>query len=193
MLTFWFAPGSSSMATHIALHEVGAEFERRPMSFHRKATRTPEFLAMNPDGHVPTLAIDGRVLVEVAGTLWYLARRYPDAKLLPSDDIEAEAQVVSWMSFVASTVHPARRVGQARLHEVFAIAEQKLGGREWAVGAYSIADIHLFRLFWRWKDSGGPAAGVFPGMDAHYARMMARPAVRKTIEIEREVGYEMPA
>jgi glutathione S-transferase len=193
MLIFYMSPGSSAMATHIALHEVDAEFERRVMSFNRKETRTPEFLAMNPDGHVPTLTIDGRVLVEVAATLWYLARRYPAAKLLPFGDMEAEAQVISWMSFVASTVHPARRVGEARLHEVFAIAEQKLGGREWAVGAYSIADIHLFRLFWRWKDSGGPAAGVFAGIDAHYARMMARPAVKKTIEVEREIGYQLPA
>jgi len=193
MLIFYLAPGSSSMATHIALHETGAEFEPRPMSFHRKETRTAEFLAINPDGHVPALSIDGRILVEVAGTLWYLARRYPEAKLLPFGDIEAEAQVVSWMSFIASTLHPARRVGEARLHEVYAIAEQKLGLREWTVGEYSIADIHLFRLYWRWKDSGGAAAGLFPGMDAHYARMMARPAVRRTIEIEREIGYQMPA
>jgi glutathione S-transferase len=84
-------------------------------------------------------------------------------------------------------------VGDARLHEVFAIAEKKLGGRQWAVGDYSIADIHLFRLFWRWKDSGGPAPGTFPGLDAHYARMMARPAVKRVLEIEQSVGYELPA
>lgn len=193
MLTFWFAPGASSMATHIALHEVGAEFDARPLSFRRKENRTPEFLALNLEGKVPTLVIDGSVLTEVAGTLYHLARRFPDASLLPAGDIEAEAQVISWMSFVASTVHPARRVGDARLHEVFAIAEQRLGGREWTVGAYSIADIHLFRLFWRWMDSGGPAPGTFPGLSAHYQRMMARPAVRRVLEIEAAIGYELPA
>jgi glutathione S-transferase len=192
MLTFYFSPGSSSMATHIALHEVGAEFDARPISMHRKETRAPEFLAMNPDGHVPTLSIDGRILVEVAGTLWYLARRYPEARLLPFGDIEAEAQVMSWMSFVASTVHPARRAGEARLHDVFAIAEKKLAGRIWTVGDYSIADIHLFRLFWRWMDSGGPAPGTFPGLDAHYQRMMQRPAVKRVLEIESAIGYQLP-
>jgi glutathione S-transferase len=193
MLTFYFSPGSSSMATHIALHEVGAEVDARPISMHRKETRTPEFLAMNPDGHVPTLSIDGRILVEVAGTLWYLARRYPEARLLPFGDIEAEAQAMSWMSFVASTVHPARRAGEARLHEVFAIAEKKLAGRTWTVGDYSIADIHLFRLFWRWMDSGGPAAGTFPAITAHYERMMTRPAVQRVLEIEAAIGYQLPA
>jgi glutathione S-transferase len=193
MLTFWFSPGSSAMATHIALHETGAEFEPRLILMHKRETRTPEFLAMNPDGHVPTLSIDGRILVEVAATLWFLARTYPAAKLLPFGDIEAESQVISWMSFIASTVHPARRVGEARLHEVFAIAEKKLGQRAWCVGDYSIADIHLFRLFWRWMDSGGPARGTFPGIDAHYNRMMQRPAVKKVLEIESAIGYQLPA
>jgi glutathione S-transferase len=193
MLTFWFAPGASSMATHIALHEVGAQFDARPVSFARKQNKTPEFLALNPEGKVPTLSIDGRVLTEVAGTLFYLARRFPDAGLLPEGDIEAEAQVVSWMSFIASTVHPALRVGAARLHEVFRIAEQKLQGRTWTVGDYSIADIHLFRLFWRWMDSGGPEPGTFPGLSAHYERMMARPAVRRVLEIESAIGYELPS
>ena len=111
MLTLYFAPGSSSMAPHIALHEIGVPFDARPLSFARMEQRAPEFLAINPEGKVPTLVIDGRPLTEVAGILFYLARRYPDAGLLPRDDPEAEARVVSWMSFIAATVHPARRQG----------------------------------------------------------------------------------
>ena len=193
MLTFWFSPGASSMATHIALHEVGVEFDARLVSLPKRESHTPEFLALNPDGKVPTLAIDGRVLTEVAGTLFYLARRYPEARLLPVGDIETEAHVVSWMSFIASTVHPARRAGVARLYEVFAVAEQKLGGRTWTAGGYSIADIHLFRLYWRWMNSGGPEPGSFPAISAHYDRMMQRPAVKRVLEIESAIGYELPA
>src|SRR4051812_265725 len=73
MLTFYFAPGSSSMAPHIALHEVGAEFEPKPMSLARGEQRTPDFLAVNAEGKVPTLLVDGRPLTEVAGILFYLA------------------------------------------------------------------------------------------------------------------------
>ena len=192
MLTFWFSPGASSMATHIALYEVGAQFDARLISLPTRENRRPEFLGLNPDGKVPTLSIDGRILTEVAGTLFYLARRFPEAGLLPAGDIEAEAQVISWMSFIASTVHPARRAGVARLHEVFAIAEQKLGGRTWTAGEYSIADIHLFRLFWRWMNSGGPEPGSFPGISAHYDRMMIRPAVQRVLEIESAIGYQLP-
>ena len=193
MLTLYFAPGSSSMAPHIALHEIGVPFESRPLSFARQETRTPEHLARNPEGKVPVLLIDGRPLTEVAGVLFYLARRYPQAGLWPFDDIEDEAHAIAWMSFIAATVHPARRQGLARCQAVFAIAEDRLGQRDWAVGRYSIADIHLFRLFWRFAGSFPAEAARFPALSAHYDRMMARAAVRRTIEIESAIGYEMPA
>jgi glutathione S-transferase len=192
MLTLYYSPGSSSMAAHIALHEVQAEFTTIPLSFDRKETQTPEFLAINPAGKVPTLLIEGRPLTEVAGVLFYLARRFPEAKLLP-EDIEAQAQVVSWMSFCASAVHPARRQGVEHAVSVYRIVERKLAGREWCAGSYSIADIHLFRLYWRFQGSLEQPPGTFPTLEAHYARMMARDAVRKTIEAEAKTGYQLPA
>lgn len=192
-LTFYFAPGSSSLAPHIALHEVGAVFEPKPMSFHQQALRAPSYLAINPEGKVPTLLIDGRPLTEVAGILYYLARAYPAASLLPENDPEAEAQVISWMSFIASTLHPARARGVEHATNIWAIAEQRLGARDWAIGRYSIADIHLFRLFWRFGTALKPAPGAFPHLTAHHDRMMARPAVRRTFEIEAAIGYELPA
>jgi glutathione S-transferase len=193
MLTLYFAPGSSSMAVHIALHEIGVTFEGKPMSFKNNDMRSAEFLKINPAGKVPTLLVDGRALTEVAGILFYLARRFPDAHLLPHGDIEAEAHVVSWMSFIASTLHPARRQGLDHVRQVYRIADRKLGDA-WTLGErYSIADIHLFRLYWRMFNSLRPSAGEFPALDAHYARMMARPAVQKTIEVESAVGYELPA
>ncbi len=75
-----------------------------------------------------------------------------------------------------------------RWKEVFEIAEERLGRRDWAVSNYSIADIHLFRLYWRFFNSTHPAPETFPGLSAHYERMMARPAVRRVLEIESAVG-----
>ena len=181
------------MAPHIALHEVGARFEAKPLSFARKEMRTPAYLALNPEGKVPTLVIDGRPLTEVAAILFYLARRFPSAGLLPTDDVEAEAVAISWMSFLAATVHPARGLGIEHARRVYALADQRLGNKPWAIGTYSIADIHLFRLYWRFFNSLHPAPGEFPNLDAHYRRMMARPAVQKTCEIEAAIGYELPA
>src|ERR1700756_1904959 len=125
------------MAAHITLHEVGATFDSRPISFYRHENRTPEYLALNPEGKVPTLVIDGRPLTEVAAILFYIARRFPGANLLP-DDAEVGAQVVSWMSFAASTLHPARRRGLEHATAMYKIADRRLGGGDWTVGQYSI-------------------------------------------------------
>jgi glutathione S-transferase len=193
MLKLYFSPGASSMAPHIALYEIGVRFEAQPMSFHKNDHRAPEFLAINPEGTVPTLLIDGRALTEVAAILYYLARRFPEANLLPRDEPEAEAHAISWMSFIASRVHPARGRGLEYATKIYKLADERLGAREWAIGRYSIADIHLFRLFWRFENSLKPPPGTFPNLSAHRQRMMARPAVKKTIEIEAAVGYELPA
>ena len=193
MLIFYFAPGSSAMATHIALHETGAAFEPRPLSFKNREQQRPDYLALNPEGKVPALVIDGQVLTEVAATLYYLAKTHPAADLWPRGGIAGEAQAVSWMSFIAATVHPARRAGEERWREVFRLCEQRLGADEWAVGGhYSIADIHLFRLLWRFVDALHPPDGDYPGLMAHYRRMMSRPAVKRTIAIESAIGYEFP-
>lgn len=193
-LAFYFAPGSSSMAPHIALHEIGAPFDSRPLSFARKEQRAPDFLCINPEGRVPTLLVDGKPLTEVAGILFYLARAFPAARLLPNGDFEAEARVIAWMSFIASTVHPARASGTTHAEQVWMIADRRLGQGQggWAVDQYSIADIHLFRLFWRFATSVKPVPGTFPSLEEHYRRMMARPAVIRTLEIERTIGYEQP-
>jgi glutathione S-transferase len=177
---------------HIALHEIGVSFEARPMSFKGGDLRSPDYLALNGEGKVPTLVIDGRPLTEVAAILYYLAKCFPHAGLLPRDDFEAEAQALSWMSFAASTLHPARRHGLYHAREVWSIAGRRLGNG-WALGRYSIADIHLFRLYWRFANSLRPAPEIFPNLTAHYARMMARSAVQKTIAIESAIGYELSA
>ena len=194
MLTLYFAPGSSSMAPHIALHETGLPFEPKPLSFRRKQHREPEFLAISPEGKVPVLLVDGRALTEVAAILYYLARAAPAAGLWPVGDLDAEAQAVSWMSFIASTLHPARTKGLEQVRIAYELANQRLGSEDWAVGGrYSVADIHLFRLYWRMRNSVRPEPGSFPALEAHFERMLARPAVRRTFEIEQGIGYELPA
>jgi glutathione S-transferase len=181
------------MAPHIALHEIGAPFAAKPVSFAKNETRAAAYLALNPEGKVPTLLVDDRPLTEVAAILFYLGKRFPAAGLLPSGDIEAEARVLSWMSFIASTLHPARTRGIDYARSVYALADRRLGDQPWVVGSYSIADIHLFRLYWRFFNSLHPDPGDFPRLHAHYLRMMDRPAVRKTCAIEASIGYELPA
>ena len=115
-LTLYLSPGSSSMAPHIALNEVGADFEIRPTLLSKGDNKTPAYLAINPEGKVPTLTVDGRPMTEVAAILFYIAKTFPEAGLLPAG-VEGEAQAISWMSFVASSVHPARARGEAACRE----------------------------------------------------------------------------
>jgi glutathione S-transferase len=162
------------------------------VSFFRKETHTPDFLALNPAGKVPTLVVDGTPLTEVAACLFYLANRFPEAGLLPADPM-AQAQAVSWMSFIASTLHPARRQGLDQVTQVWTLAERKFGDGDWALGRYSVADIHLFRLYWRMVNAPRERPTGLRRLDGLYARMMARTAVQQTIAVESRVGYELPA
>ena len=194
MLTLYFAPGSSSMAPHIALHEIGAPFEPRPLSFHAKQNRSPEFLALNPAGKVPVLVVDGTPISEVLAILHYLAHAFPEAGLMPEGGLVGEAEALAWMSFLASTVHASRVQGLEAARAAWGLADRKLGGADWAVGdRYSIADSHLFRIYWRFRGSLNPGPGEFANLERHYARVMARPAVIKPIEVESAIGYQLPA
>jgi len=180
------------MAPHIALVEAGAEFTIRSLSFKAKDHRAPEYLAINPQGLVPTLLIDGRALTETAAILFWIGRHFPAAGLLPAGD-EAQAQVISWMGFLASAVQRAGREGKEAGHAAYALAERKLDGREWTVGQrMSISDIHLFRMFWRFHHILDLGREDFPALYALHDRMMERPCVQQVIARESAIGYELP-
>ena len=186
MLKLYFSPMTSSLATHITLLECGAPHELIPTLMAKQETRSQKFLAINPAGKVPALVTDsGRILTEVAATLYYLARTHPAAGLWPEGDLEGEADVISWMSFVASTMHGSRARGPEHVAEAFQVANERLAGREWAIGRYSIADIHLFRVYWRFRPGMNAASGTYPALEAHHDRMLARPAVQKAMAIEK--------
>jgi len=187
MLKFYFSPMTSSLATHIALIECGADYELCPTLMAKKETRAPEYLTINPNGKVPALVTDsGLVITEVAATLYYLARSHPEAGLWPAGDLEAETSVISWMSFTASTVHGSRLQGPEHIAEAFDVANRKLDNSEWAVGRFSIADIHLFRVFWRFRTTIDASPGTYPALEAHHDRMLSRPSVQKAMEIEKK-------
>jgi glutathione S-transferase len=160
-----------------------------PRLISKQGTRTAEHLTLNPDGKVPVLVTEsGCVLTEVAATLYYIARKYPASCLWPEGDLEGEAEVISWMSFTASTMHGSHARGSEHVANAFAVANRKLGDRQWAVGRYSIADIHLFRVYWRFRPGIDAVPGTYPALEAHHDRMLARPAVEKALAIERSYG-----
>jgi Glutathione S-transferase, N-terminal domain len=82
----------------LLLTQLGLPFERIEYDIDRRATRTPEFLAKNPNGRVPVLEFeDGSFLAESNAILWYLAEATP---LLPEEgERRQRAEVLQWMFF----------------------------------------------------------------------------------------------
>jgi glutathione S-transferase len=204
-LTLYYAPGTCSLTQHIALEEAGAAFEARPMSLKKGDQRKPEFLALNPKGKVPLLLIDGKPLTENVAISHYLAKTFPDARLLPSGNAMAEAEGISMLAWCAAGVHTGmsplfgpqrvcdlpdseasvKRLAAENTAKNFAMIEKILAGKEWALGQWSIVDAYFF-VFWRWANFHQLALDAYPNYAKHFARMSERPSVKRALAREAE-------
>jgi glutathione S-transferase len=79
MYTLYYSPGTASLATHLALLEIGAPYQLELVDFDSKAQRSDAYLRLNPLGQVPTLVIDGEPYAESSALLMMLADRHPEA------------------------------------------------------------------------------------------------------------------
>ncbi len=198
MTKLYYSPGVCSLAPHIVLEEIGAPYEIEAVNLKAGEQRRPEFLARNPKGAVPALDTDHGVLTENTAILTYLAAIHPEAGLAPTGDAWAQAGLTSFLSFLASSIHP--NIGKLLFYPLD--AEAKAAQREvtlaklrliedgllvapWALGeAYSVADPYLM-VFERWARSGGLlTAADFPRMNAHLDAVQARPAVERALTQE---------
>ena len=106
MLTFYYAKNSAAYAPHILLEDIGADYNAVRIDFMTGEQRSPAYLAVNPKGRLPSLVTEKGVLTETPAILVYLAQRFPEQDLAPSDPFEfAIAQAFN--SYMASTVHVA--------------------------------------------------------------------------------------
>jgi glutathione S-transferase len=212
MLTLYYAPGACSTASHIGIEESGAQYEARAISFANNEQRSEAYLKINPRGRVPALSIDGAILVENTAILTYLAKKYPAAHLLPADLLD-EARCISTMAWFASAVHPSfthinrperfaddpaahanlkeagRKNFWANLQEIDGMLKEK----EWLMGAqYTACDPYAL-IFYGWGVRIGLPMKELSAYTAFKDRMLARPAVRKILEREKNVLVAAPA
>jgi glutathione S-transferase len=175
----------------LLLHQLGIPFERIELDILKGETRTPEFLAKNPNGRIPTLELeDGTFLPESNAILWYLAEGTP---FLPEGRLP-RAQALSWMCFEqyshepniatlrfwthaglleqrAALVPGKREAGVAAL----GVMEGHLAGRRFFVAErYTIADIALYAYTHVAEEGGFPLA-PYPAIRAWLARVAAQP------------------
>ncbi len=106
MQTLYFSPGACSLASHIGLEETGAPYEVKPTLLAKGEQKTEAYLKINPRGKVPALSVDGKILVENTAILTYLARRFSEKRLIPTDPAE-EARCIGTMCWFSSVVHPS--------------------------------------------------------------------------------------
>src|SRR6476469_11232769 len=96
---------SAAYRVRIALNLKGIDYESRPIDLREGEQRSPEFLAINPQGFVPMLEIDGHRLTQSLAIINYLDLRYPNVPLIPAAAAE-RAHVVAMAMTIACDIHP---------------------------------------------------------------------------------------
>lgn len=196
-----YYPGFISLAPHIVIEEIGAEYELSFVNLHKGPNKTPSYLGLHPDGLVPVLENDGLVLYESAAIILYLVELSGEATLIPKRGSVLRPQFYKWLMWLSTALHAnlslylhpnkvaASMEAQA---EVRAAAEQRVNaqvdrveeelarhGGPWLLGdAYSAADAYLFTLA-RWTRGMPRPAASRPQLGNYLRRMIERPAVQR--------------
>ena len=193
MLTLYDYLGSGNgYKARLLLHQLEIPYRRIELDIDKGETRTPEFLAKNPNGRIPALQLeDGTVLPESNAILFYLAE---GSAFLPGERL-ARAQALQWMFFEQYNHEPSIAVsryirthlpeGHTRYGELpklrekgkdaLRVMETHLAEQDWfAGGAYSIADIALY-AYTHVATEGGFELAPYPAVTAWLARVAAQP------------------
>ncbi len=205
-----YLPGSAAMAPHATLAEIGAPYELVRVERDSEGRNTPEYLALNPWGGVPTLEHGDLVLTESAAICLHLAERFPDARLVAAAGTDERSETYRWLLWLSNTVqmtamrhfYPERYVSAGHATEgvkeaadralgsYYDLIEARLEGRDWLIGEErTVADLFLFMLT-RWGRFLEPAAWERPNLQAHFLRCLDLGGPRRVFE---EQGLDLPA
>ncbi|MFZ6766685.1 glutathione S-transferase family protein [Undibacterium sp. Di26W] len=204
MYTLYYCPGSASMIVHLALLEIGAEYELKLVDVEKKQQKDPAYLRLNPNGVVPTLVFDNRPYLESAALLMLLSERHPEAGLMPAIGSIEHDQWRQWIVFISTSLQTAFRawfypaeLGYEEHTEVTRLALQKRIAAIWdqleqhlsqhgpyLLGdTFSGADLHLTMLM-RWSRNMPRTATEWPALNRLAHLIIARPSWQKMVAIE---------
>ncbi len=205
-LKLFVAPNSCARVPTIALEEIGVPFDTQLVRTLAGEQNTPEFLAVNPKGKVPTLMIDGQPLTENVAILTWLNDTYPEANLMPktTDGFEKVLQI-SDLSFFSATVHPnvtrismpmklmadkelaiktVRPFAMKDMHKIMKMIEARLENGPWWYGdTWSAVDGYLYWVCSRVM-SGGFPLNEYVNLSRHFDMSNERPAVQRAMARE---------
>ena len=189
-----------------ALAELGRDHERKDVGGSFGGNDTADYLAMNPNGLVPVVLVDGRALWESAAIVRYLAAAHGDAGFWPADPLE-RAVLDMWAEWVKTSFAPtlisgifrptivlpsdkrdpaAIAAAEKSLQSLAPMADARLADRPFLGGeAPCFADIMLGTPLYRYYTLDFARAKT-PHLDAYYQRLTARPAYASHVMISYE-------
>ena len=182
-------------------HELGLAYEHIPLPYQGGATRTPEFLAINPNGRIPAIDDDGVIVWESMACALYLADRFRPAGLpsLAAENHAEQAEILRWSFWVMSecekdaltvlmhrALMPAERrkppladEAERRLLQPLRVLEQHLQSRDYLAGVrFTVADICVASVL-AWVQGANGLMVQCPGVEAWLRRCLERPAFQK--------------
>jgi len=197
MIELFTAPTPNGRKVSIALEEMEIAYRLRPVDLKANAQKTPEFLAINPNGRIPAIVDDGFPVFESGAILLYLAEK--SGRFIPAD-VHGRSVVTQWLMWQMGGLGPMH--GQANVFvryfpekipaviaryqtetmRLFGVMDRQLAKHEYLAGDYSIADMACFP----WVSQHGWAELDISGFK-HLMRWMAdvgaRPAVRRGMDV----------
>lgn len=200
MITLYHAKGTCSQAVRIAIEEAGLPHQLQTLDLAGGQQRDAAYLALNPKARVPALVTDEGVITETPALLAYVAQSCPQARLAPATPF-GFARMQELNSYLASTVHVAhahrqrgsrwadepeaiaamQRKVSANMTACFTYLEENYLQGPWALGEqYTVSDGYLFTMA-GWLKNDGVDIALFPKVQAHQQRMLARPAVQRAL------------
>jgi glutathione S-transferase len=198
-MKLYYAPGSCSLASHIALYETGLPFEIDKINVPTKTTASGEdFMKINPKSYVPAIRLnDGSILTEGAAVLQYIADQNPASGLAPKAGTLERYRLQEWLTFISTEIHKSfsplfnkdaaaavKDYARDLLNKRLPYVEAQLANKPYLMGnSFTVADAYLFVVV-SWSNRVGFDIGQFPNIKEYMARIVARPSVQAAMKAE---------
>ena len=206
MIDLYAAGTSNGMRARIALEECGLKYNWHPIDLAKGEHKTPQFLALNPNGQIPVI-VDSEgpggqkiTLSQSSAIMMYCAEK--TGKLIPKDAAKKAAMLEGYMSAstditpMFGTVNACVRAKEpapyaaaadmfkARLKNYFKVWDDKLARRKYAAGdEVTIADLSLYAGYWRTKGAFPELVAGMSNLERWGAEIGARPGVQRALNI----------
>jgi glutathione S-transferase len=197
-MQLYFSPLACSMASRIAFYEAGADASYIEVDPKTKLTLNgDDYRKVHSLGLVPALRTDdGELVTENAAVLQYLVRRFPEAKLGPTEGLPY-ARLQQWLCYIGTELHKGTFAPLLDPHAPEAVKAYALGksgsrlayladhltNREFLLDQFSVADAYLVTVL-NWTLAVPIALKDWPALDAYVGRLRSRPSVARALREE---------